>query len=448
TTAPSSPTTYQALAATVGGAGICAEFSADPRAGIASAEATAMTAKSTLRIWRRDTLLLCARSESARADSARAKILKTAASRPWRSVLSIEPFGLPARRRPHLGREALRLGGRRCPPVLLRSAKRVDDGARGSHERAGGPAREGTRDIRGSRALSADSREEQERLRHQLPCFRHPAWVGRADDGAHARKTSLPDEWLTPVVDVPCDVLPEGTTVEKRRVLHVGRSGVRRPHEEEHAGAVPPAGGHERLAAVVPEERVGRDGVGERRQSVPRLEKRLGIGPSRRADVSPFRVDDHEESGRARVVAHLLERPHAVGAEYLEERGLRLHADDVGPDRVHDPFAEPGDRGRRGGPPENGFSAKLHGKQIEDGVETHDELGVLALDRLPDAVCEPWGGRPYLERALHLRHRIGLHAARISSRDTTRSSGPGRRRKPAITRRSSASSGENDVRST
>ena len=43
-----------------------------------------------------------------------------------------------------------------------------------------------------------------------------------------------------------------------------------------------------------------------------------------RADVAALAVGDHEQAGRARVGADVLERAHAVGAERLEERELRL----------------------------------------------------------------------------------------------------------------------------
>ena len=52
-------------------------------------------------------------------------------------------------------------------------------------------------------------------------------------------------------------------------------------------------------------------------------------------------IQKDQEARRPGVVTHVLECPKAVGAERLEECGLRLHCDDVGPDRVDDPLAEP-----------------------------------------------------------------------------------------------------------
>ncbi len=89
-----------------------------------------------------------------------------------------------------------------------------------------------------------------------------------------------------------------------------------------------------------------------------------------------------------RVVAHLLERAKAVRAERLEERRLRLHGDDVWPDGVHDPLAEPRDRGSSCGSPEHRLAAELHRKQVETRVEADDELALLPRDGLREAVGE------------------------------------------------------------
>ena len=91
--------------------------------------------------------------------------------------------------------------------------------------------------------------------------------------------------------------------------------------------------------------------------------------------MSPrFASTQDEQAGRARVVAHLLERPEPVGAERLEEGRLRLHGDDVRPDRVDDPLAEARDRRRRGGAAEHGLAAELHRQEVEARVEPDDEL--------------------------------------------------------------------------
>src|SRR5262249_34737199 len=56
--------------------------------------------------------------------------------------------------------------------------------------------------------------------------------------------------------------------------------------------------------------------------------------------VAALRVREHDQPGRARVAADLLERAQPVRAERLEERELRLDADRVRRDRVDDPAAE------------------------------------------------------------------------------------------------------------
>ena len=78
-----------------------------------------------------------------------------------------------------------------------------------------------------------------------------------------------------------------------------------------------------------------------------RLEIGGGVRARRRADVAALDVADHEQPGRPRVLADVLERPHAVGAERLEERALRLDGDGVRADRVDQAAAEARVRGRR-----------------------------------------------------------------------------------------------------
>ena len=154
-----------------------------------------------------------------------------------------------------------------------------------------------------------------------------------------------------------------------------------------------PAGGEERLDTVVSEVRARGHRVGERRLAVARLEKRGRICAGGGADVAALRVEDDEESDRARVVADLLERPCAVGTERLEERRLGLDPDDVREDGIDDPLAEARDRRCGCRAPEHGLAAKLHREQVEPRIETDEELAVLPLDRLSEAVGEPGGTR-------------------------------------------------------
>ena len=149
-----------------------------------------------------------------------------------------------------------------------------------------------------------------------------------------------PSERLAPLAHELGDVVPQRAPVRKREILDVGRARVRRANEEEHAGAVATTGGEEGLDRVEPEVGAGRHRVRERGRVVAWLEVRRGVRARRGADVSALRVEQDEETGGTRVGADLLERAEAVGAERLEERGLRLHGDDVRPDRVDDALAE------------------------------------------------------------------------------------------------------------
>ena len=153
-------------------------------------------------------------------------------------------------------------------------------------------------------------------------------------------------------------------------------------------GPVPAARSEERLDRVVAHVRARRHRVGKRRLAVPRLEECLRVGTRRRADVAAFHVEQDQKPGGARVVAYVLERSEAVGAERLEVRRLRFDRDDVGTDRIDDPLAEARDRGCRRGSTEHGLATELHREQVEPRVETDRELAPLAGDRLGEPVGE------------------------------------------------------------
>ena len=192
----------------------------------------------------------------------------------------------------------------------------------------------------GRRALRADARQEQDRLRQQPPRLADRPRVRRADDRADAREPALADELLPELVHEPRDVVPDRVAVGELQVLDVGAALVRRLDDAEDPAAVAPAGAEERLERVAAEVRVDRHRVGKRRALAARLEIGGRVGARGRADVAALRVREHEQAGRARVGADVLEGAQAVRAERLEERELRLHADDVRRDRVHDPAAE------------------------------------------------------------------------------------------------------------
>ena len=109
----------------------------------------------------------------------------------------------------------------------------------------------------------------------------------------------------------------------------------------------PPARGEERLDRVAPEVGVDGERVHGQLAVLAVLEVGVRVGARGRADVAALPVGDDEERRRARVVAHLLVGPEAVGAERLEERDLRLHSDDVRRDGVDQSTAEAGAGVRR-----------------------------------------------------------------------------------------------------
>ena len=87
----------------------------------------------------------------------------------------------------------------------------------------------------------------------------------------------------------------------------------------------------------------------------------------------------------------MLEGAHAVGAERLEERELRLDRDRVRRDRIDDAAAETRNRVGRGAPGDVGVAPKLDREQVEPRVEPDNKLRALAFDRLGDAVGEGSG---------------------------------------------------------
>jgi hypothetical protein len=231
--------------------------------------------------------------------------------------------------------------------------------------------------------------------------------VGRADHGSHARQPRLADEVLAPLGDEQGDVLPERPAVRQCEVLDLPAF-VRRLDETEEPGALAPAGPEERLERVAAE--VGADGhrVRERRFA---LQIRGRVRARGGTDVAPLRVGDHQQPGRAGIGADLLERAHAVRAERLEERELRLDRDCVGRDGVDDAAAEA--RTRRGGAvtPLVGVAGELDRKQLGQRVEADHQLRALALDRLRQPITE--------EGHLESRNRVDLLNHQRSSLATT-----------------------------
>ena len=183
-------------------------------------------------------------------------------------------------------------------------------------------------------------------------------------------------------------MLPEKRAVGEADILHVGAAGVRRLHETEEPGTVAPACGEKRLERVAAEIRAHGDSVGERGIVAARFDVRGRVRPRGGADVAALDVGDDEQLGRVRVGADLLEGPHPVRAERLEERRLRLHRHGVRRDGVDDPPAEPRTRGGGVLAAEDGLAAQLDRKLVRHRVEPDDDLAPLALDRVGDSVGE------------------------------------------------------------
>src|SRR6266536_2887501 len=211
----------------------------------------------------------------------------------------------------------------------------------------------------------------------------------------------LADEILAPLRDQPCDVLPEHAAVAEPDVLDVAAAFVRGLDEAEDTAPVPPAGAEERLQRVAAEVWVDGHGV---RHGCLALEVRSRVGAGGRADIAALAVRDHEQAGRARVLAGLLEGAHAVGTERLEERELRLDRDRVRRNRVDDPAAEARNGVGCCTAGDVGITAELDRQEVEPRIEADDELRALALDCLADAsLAMPPGGRPGFAEATGLK---------------------------------------------
>ena len=147
-----------------------------------------------------------------------------------------------------------------------------------------------------------------------------------------------------------------------------------------------PARGDERLERIPSEIRVHRQGIRERCRPVPRLEVGGRVRARRVTDVAALRVDDDEQPGRRGVLAHLLERPHAVGAEHLEHAACGFTATTYGQTASIRP------RQKR----ENAFAAsarpstasELERQELEPRIEAHDELAAPLRDGGREPVCE------------------------------------------------------------
>ena len=166
--------------------------------------------------------------------------------------------------------------------------------------------------------------------------------------------------------------------------------------------------------------------------------------------MSPrFASSEDQQPDRARVVADLLERPYAVGAERLEERRLRLHARRrTGRPASTMPLQKRATADAAAARPSTASPRSSIGSRSSRRVEADERAGCASARRpLASRSAKP-GGRVHRARL----HAHGTPGSRViggedlveASSETTRSSGGGRRRTPATTTSSSACSGAND----
>ena len=297
----------------------------------------------------------------------------------------------PAAARLSLTGETLASASRCGAPVHLRFAIRVGSASETQSARSPGRRAKTSGDVGRSQHPGRRPRAEEDRSPRKQPAgLRDRTRVRtRSDDGADARHPTLADERLAPPSRTSCATWCQGGLPSDQA-------------EVEDVPAAPVLDVRTRKKTPAPSRRhaarkgstESRPDVGARGHARPRAARRRRRLEVRRAyarDVEPMsprlgRQD--EQPGGARVGADLLERAHAVRAERLEESGLRLDRDDIAADSVDDPLAEA--RDRRGGrsSAEHGLAAQPVGSEIEQRVETDDELTALAGDDLDEAIGE------------------------------------------------------------
>ena len=147
----------------------------------------------------------------------------------------------------------------------------------------------------------------------------------------------------------------------------------------------------------LPEIRVDGQRVGDGQTPVARFDIGGGVRAGGRADVAALAVGDDDQLGGTRIVAHPLERSDSIRPESLEERKLRLDADDVLGDRVDDPAAKALTRFSGRETARVGGSSQLDREKLGPRIEADDELASLPLDGL---------GEPVGKRAGEYRGRV------------------------------------------
>ena len=250
-------------------------------------------------------------------------------------------------------------------------------------ERARRPAREGAGDVGRARALRADARAGA-----GPPAAAAGAPRRSRAGGSRRRPRRRSRGRARRRGPRPSSATSRATWCQSGRPSESARSWTSAPPafevltRQKMPAAVAPAGGEERLERVAAEVRVDGQRVGERRSASSRGSRYAAAYARAVEPMSPrFPSAIDEQPGGARVGAHLLERAHAVGAERLEERELRLDA--------RRRTARPRRRSRSRsaerlgglGAAEVRVAAQLDRQQVGARVEPDDELAALAARR-------------------------------------------------------------------
>ena len=199
--------------------------------------------------------------------------------------------------------------------------------------------------VRGPASLSSEAGHEQPGVRHRGPQLVELRGPGGAHHRAHRAVAAAGSRPHRELFHARGHMLVDRLAIAPQ-VLEVLAAGVRGFHEHEYARASRLGRLHEGLDRVESEVGVHGEGVGCPRAGEPAV----GIGLGGGADVAPLAIGEHEELLRPRVLDHLGECRHAVGAEGLEAGELRLHDRHQRRDDVDHVAAEAGeDAGERFG---------------------------------------------------------------------------------------------------
>lgn len=179
--------------------------------------------------------------------------------------------------------------------------------------------------------LGAHARDQEDRLRHELPDPCEVSRLRRSDHRPHARQAVGAGEPVAAGGDDLGDALIERPAAGVQ-IQEVGRPGIRGPNEDEEARA----GAHrdlgEGIENVASHQRVHRDGVRPERLRIARrlvrsANQALRVDRGDVRHVAPLGVGDDEEPRLLRRGDGLGERLPAAGPESLEAGELGLDRD-------------------------------------------------------------------------------------------------------------------------